>query len=223
MPGDPAAPLPRPSASIQVSGHATLAGDHACVRPFLHPRVSAVELTPQRLWPCSRRVAYAYATRRRHSPYGHASQIGSSTWSWTCKTTRSRTSSASSPSESRAPLTPPRSQGTSNLTCVICYACRAKQFIDTAISQGGCVLVHCNGARHDGTAHVCSAYRSPLFTRWDQSVSCICCYVRDAASWTVMGGCVAPGTEPTVLHLAERRVFDSDQGAHIVRQLRTVR
>lgn len=130
---------------------------HVYVPPLL-PRVSAVVLTQQRLLPCSRRVACAYATRRRRSPCGHASRIGSSTWCWTCRTTRSRTSSASFPSKSRVSTPSPYAQGTSNSTSVMCNACRAKQFIDTAISQGGCVLVHCNGARHDGTAHVRSAY-----------------------------------------------------------------
>ena len=90
---------------------------------------------------------FAYGMRRRRSLYDHGFLSISNTWCWMCRIARNRTSSAYSPSTSGVHLypcvniTPYSASG-------IC--CRAKQYIDDAIAQGGCVLVHCNGARHDG-------------------------------------------------------------------------
>ena len=90
---------------------------------------------------------------------------------------------------------------------------RAKQFIDEAIAKGGCVLVHCNGARHLccprlGVSHV----RPNVTPRRDQPFTLLCGDVRDAVLLAVLGGRVAPRAEPPLLHFAEWWLHDPNQG-----------
>jgi hypothetical protein len=89
--------------------------------------------------------------------------------------------------------------------------CRAKEFINRAISGGGRVLVHCNGIvlswlKTEGSLTHCGLCRR------NQLVPVVCGNVRNATLPTIMGRRSAYGAEQTVLHLPERRFLDSDQG-----------
>ncbi|KAJ3522126.1 hypothetical protein NMY22_g12021 [Coprinellus aureogranulatus] len=58
------------------------------------------------------------------------------------------------------------------------------------------------------------ALRSPTrLSRWNQLVTLLRGHVRHAALPAIMGGCATPSAEQALLHLSQRRLFDSDQGA----------
>ncbi len=51
-----------------------------------------------------------------------------------------------------------------------------------------------------------------IHVRRNQPVPLICRDVRHAVLQPVVGGRPAPGPEPAILHLAQRRLHDTDQG-----------
>ena len=143
-----------------------------------------------------------YATRRRHSLFVQdiLNTLCTSFSMW--RTMRNKISSGSFLGTSRVRSTA--------VAIRIDSSHRANEFLDSALSRGGRVLVHCNGEA------ICSSCQMPwslIFSdRWYQSISCIRCHVCYATSSDKLGGRAAHGAESTVLHFSQRWLLDPNQG-----------
>ena len=87
---------------------------------------------------------------------------------------------------------------------------RAQLFINTALSHGGRVLVHCNGK----PSHflVRKLDERTVSTRRDQSIASLRNYVCHATLPALMGRCSPLGPKSTVLHISKWWIFNPNQG-----------
>ena len=91
---------------------------------------------------------------------------------------------------------------------------RANAFIEQAIAQNGRVLVHCNGQDYSGTSFNEGTSLISRIYRWNQPLSSICGHVCHAAYAAELGGRSSHGAKPTILHITEWRISDTNQGVY---------
>jgi hypothetical protein len=97
------------------------------------------------------------------------------------------------------------------ISCRVCPGISAKQFIDQAIVNGGRVLVHCNGEPLNKVSHL---ERNIILHRGNQSIASIRSHVCHATLSTFMGRCSTHGSKPTLLHITQWWVLDTNKGIY---------
>lgn len=138
----------RPIPGLQVTRNVEIPGCHSYVsHKCFHPPASLFD--SRALKPSTCHCAWeadkclmtvlvsVYEIRKKHSLSGRASLNTSSTWYWTSRTAKNKMSSGYSPSKWLQSFSCPWAKLVTH---------RADQFIQQALTQGGKVLVHCNGA-----------------------------------------------------------------------------